>query len=45
MGLRTLAPTAAGYMFEAVSLSMPFLTGAVLIVANGLLYKLFLQKK
>jgi len=45
MGLRTLAPTAAGYMFEAVSLSMPFLTGAVLIVANGLLYKFFLQKR
>ena len=45
MSLRTLAPTAAGYMFEAISISMPFLTGAVLIVANGLLYKFFLQKR
>jgi len=45
MSLRTLAPTAAGYMFEAVSLSMPFLTGAALIIANGLLYKFFFQVK
>jgi len=45
MSLRTLAPTAAGYMFESISLSMPFLTGAVLIVTNGLLYKFFLQER
>ncbi len=45
MSLRTIAPIAAGYMFEAMSLSMPFLTGAVLLIANGLLYKTFLQDR
>lgn len=45
MGLRTIAPIAAGYMFETISLSMPFLTGAALLVANGLLFKAFFQKK
>jgi len=39
MTLRTVAPTAAGYMFEAVSLSLPFMSGAVLVGINALLYQ------
>jgi MFS family permease len=45
MSLRTIAPTVAGYMFEAISLSLPFLTGATLLTANGLLYWTFFQPK
>jgi MFS family permease len=41
MGLRTVAPTLAGYMFETISLTMPFLTGASLLVVNAMLYKVF----
>jgi MFS family permease len=46
MSLRTLAPTLAGYMFEAVSLSLPFLSGAGLFAVNAVLYHaLFSQDK
>jgi len=45
MSLRSVAPTIAGYMFEAISLSMPFMVGAVLMIANGLLYRAFFQPK
>ena len=45
MGLRTVAPTAAGYMFEAVSLASPFIAGSAFLVANALLYKSFFQVK
>ena len=45
MGLRTVAPTAAGYMFEAVSLSSPFISGAAFLVANALLYRSFFGVK
>ena len=38
MGAQTIAPSLAGYMFEAISLSLPFFTGAVLMVCNGALY-------
>ena len=41
MGLRAVAPTVAGYMFEVISPSMPFLSGAGFVAANGLLYKLW----
>jgi len=41
MTLRTLAPTAAGYMFEMVSLSLPFVSGTILIVINAGLYRSF----
>ncbi len=44
MSLRSVAPTIAGYMFEAISLSLPFVIGAGFLVANGLLYKIFYQK-
>lgn len=44
MSLRSLAPTLAGYMFEAISLSLPFMIGAGFLVANGLLYKIFFQQ-
>jgi hypothetical protein len=45
MGLRTVAPTAAGYMFEAVSLASPFLAGSAFLVVNALLYRSFFQVK
>jgi MFS family permease len=41
MSLRTLAPTLAGYMFEAINMSVPFLTGAIFLIFNGLLFKSF----
>jgi MFS family permease len=43
MGLRTVAPTLAGFMFENISLTMPFLTGASLLIVNGLLFKIFFK--
>ena len=45
MGVRSAAPTLAGYMFDAVSLSMPFFTGAALMAVNGVLYWVFFRKK
>ncbi len=45
MGVRSAAPTLAGYMFDAVSLSMPFFTGAALMAINGVLYWMFFRKK
>ncbi len=44
MSLRSVAPTIAGYMFEAISLSLPFMIGAGFLFANGLLYKIFFQQ-
>lgn len=38
MGAQTVAPSLAGYMFEAVSLTLPFYTGALLLALNGVLY-------
>jgi len=45
MTLRTVAPTVAGYMFEAISPTMPFLCGAVFLVSNGLLYRTWFQPR
>ena len=45
MGVRTLAPTLAGYMFEAVSLTLPFYTGACLMALNGWLFWTFFRPK
>ncbi|MCW4050331.1 MAG: MFS transporter [Candidatus Bathyarchaeota archaeon] len=45
MGVRTIAPTLAGYMFESIALSMPFLTGAMLMAMNGALYWRFFRDK
>jgi MFS family permease len=45
MSLSTVAPTIAGYMFEAISLTTPFLIGAVFLVTNGLLYRQWFQPK
>ena len=43
MGVRSIAPTLAGYMFEAVSLSMPFLSGAALLAVNGALFHAYFR--
>lgn len=45
MGVRTLAPTLAGYMFESISLTLPFFTGAVLMVINGGLFWAFFRPR
>ena len=45
MGFRTIAPTVAGYMFETISLTIPFLTGASLLALNGLLFRAFFKPK
>lgn len=45
MALRSAAPTVAGYMFETLSLALPFLSGAGLIAANAMLYQAFFQAK
>jgi MFS family permease len=41
MALRSIAPTLAGYMFETLSLSLPFLSGAGLLATNAILYRTF----
>ena len=43
MGVRSVAPTITGYMFEAVSLSMPFLMAATLLAMNGILYHTYFR--
>jgi DHA1 family multidrug resistance protein-like MFS transporter len=45
MSVRTIAPTVAGYMFETISLTLPFFTGASLLAANGMLFRVFFGKR
>jgi predicted MFS family arabinose efflux permease len=45
MGVRTLAPTLAGYMFESISLTLPFFTGAILMAVNGGLFWTFFRPR
>jgi MFS family permease len=45
MGVRTIAPTLAGYMFESISLTLPFYSGAVLMAINGGLFWAFFKPK
>jgi len=45
MGVRTVAPSLAGYMFEAISLTMPFFLGSVLTVMNGVFYYAFFRPR
>ena len=41
----SIAPTIAGYMFETISYSMPFLSGAFFIALNGVLYRTYFVSK
>jgi len=45
MGVRTVAPSLAGYMFEAISLTMPFFLGSILTVMNGVFYYAFFRPR
>jgi DHA1 family multidrug resistance protein-like MFS transporter len=45
MSLRTIAPTVAGYMFEAISPAMPFASGAIFLVGEAFLYRAWFQPK
>jgi len=44
MSVRTVAPIVAGYMFETISLTLPFVTGASLLAVNGMLFRAFFGK-
>lgn len=45
MGVRTIAPTLAGYMFESISLTLPFYSGAVMMAINGWLFWVFFRSR
>jgi MFS family permease len=45
MGVQTIAPSLAGYMFENLSMQLPFLTGAGFMLLNGVLYWAFFREK
>jgi len=45
MGVRSIAPTLAGYMFQVVSLSTPFFIGATLMALNGFFYRTYFSKQ
>jgi MFS family permease len=45
MGVRTIAPTLAGYMFESISLTLPFYSGAVMMAINGWLFWAFFRSR
>jgi MFS family permease len=42
--VQSLAPTIAGYLFEAASLSLPMFSGAILLALNGIQYHLFYRR-
>jgi len=42
--VQSLAPTIAGYLFEAASLSLPLFSGAILLALNGVQYHLFYRR-
>ncbi|MFX0197916.1 MAG: MFS transporter [Candidatus Hodarchaeota archaeon] len=43
--VQSFAPTIAGYLFEVTSLAIPILSGAALLVFNGIQYPIFYRKK
>jgi len=43
--VQSVAPTIAGYLYEFVSLTIPFFSGAALISLNGVQYHVFYSKK
>ncbi len=43
MGAQTIAPSLAGYFFEAISLTLPFFMGAILMTLNGVLWWYFFR--
>jgi hypothetical protein len=45
MTIRSIAPTLAGYMFETLSFSLQFLSGAGLMATNAILCRAFFQPK
>lgn len=45
MGVRTIAPTLAGYMFESISLTLPFYSGAFMMAINGGLFWAYFKPK
>ncbi len=42
--VQSLAPTIAGYLFEAASLTLPLFSGAFLLALNGVQYHLFYRR-
>ncbi|RLG48002.1 MAG: hypothetical protein DRN92_01990 [Thermoproteota archaeon] len=45
MAVRSVAPAVAGYMFEGISLNLPFFLGGMLVGLNALLYHVFFGRK
>ncbi len=45
MAVRSVAPAVAGYMFESISLNLPFLLGGLLVGLNAALYQIFFGGK
>ena len=45
MGIRSLAPTLTGYMFQIAQYTTPFLIGGALLASNALLYEKFFSKR
>jgi len=43
--VQSVAPTIAGYLFEFVSYSFPFFSGAALLAINGIQYHMFYNKR
>jgi MFS family permease len=45
MGVQTIAPSLTGYMFENISMQLPFLSGAIFLMLNGVLYWVFFREE
>jgi len=45
MSFRSFAPPMGGYIMQSFSMSLPFMIGGVILALNGILYKIFFDKK
>jgi MFS family permease len=45
MSFRSIAPAIGGYIMQNLSMSLPFMIGALVVALNGIAYKLFFGKK
>lgn len=45
IGIRALAPTLTGYMFQIAQFTTPFLVGGILLAINALLYEKFFSRE
>jgi len=45
MSLRSFAPAIGGYIMQSISMSLPFMIGAIVVALNGVSYQLFFGKR